>query len=107
MIWICLALCFSGFSALSLSTERHYGQVLEGKGAPAARLTLRLFGWLLLGGAIAPCVIESGPSVGLAVWAAMLSLAASVLILLLTYKPRLIIPLALGAPSLTLSLLLL
>ena len=101
MIWIGLALCFSGFTALSLSTERHHGQVFDNKGGARKRLALRVLGWLLLGGAIAPCIIGLGPSVGLAMWATLLSIAASGLVLLLTYKPSLIIPLAVGAPSLS------
>jgi len=41
-----------------------------------------------------------------ACWAALLSLAAALLVLLLTYRPRLIVPLALGAPPLVLPFLL-
>ena len=106
MMWICLALCFSGFSAVSLSTERHHAQVFEGKGGPRRRQALRLLGWLLLGGAIIPGVIELGPSVGVALWAAVLSVAAGVLVLLLTYKPHLIVPLAVAGTSLALVVLL-
>lgn len=107
MIGLCLALCFSGFSALSLSAERHYAHVFARKPPPARGLLLRVLGWLLLAGAIAPAVIDLGPSVGLAMWTALLGLAATVQMLLLTYKPRLIVPLTLGAPALTFSLLLL
>lgn len=107
MIWLSLALCFSGFSALCLGTERHYAQVFESKPALARCRVLRLLGWLLLACAIAPAVQALGPSVGLAMWTALLGLAATVQLLLLTYTPRLIVPLALGAPSLTFSLLLL
>ncbi|MBP3862898.1 MAG: DUF3325 domain-containing protein [Pseudomonas sp.] len=103
MIWICLALSFSGFSALSLSTERHHAQVFEDKGSPLKRQLLRLLGWLLLAGAVIPGVIELGPSVGIALWAAVLSVAAGGLVILLTYRPRLIVPLAVAGPSMALA----
>lgn len=106
MSWICLALCFSGFAALSLGTERHHGQVFVDKGNARKRRSLSVLGWLLLAGATAPSIIDLGPSVGLAMWAALLSIAAGVLMLLLTYTPRLIVPLAVAAPSLSMSLLL-
>lgn len=106
MMWICLALSFSGFAALSLSTERHHGQVFDDKGGTRKRLGLRVLGWLLLGISIAPCVSALGTSVGLAMWAAELSVAAAAMVLLLTYKPRLIVPVAVGAPALSLLALL-
>ncbi|WP_376748305.1 DUF3325 family protein [Stutzerimonas nitrititolerans] len=64
------------------------------------------WGWLLLACAIVPAVMALGMSVGLACWAALLSLATALLVLLLTYRPRLIVPLALGAPPLVLPFLL-
>lgn len=106
MIWLSLALCFSGFVALCLSVDRHHEQIL-GKRPPAAvRQLLRTAGWLALAAAAAPCINPFGVSVGLALWTALLSVAALAQVLLLTYAPRLIVPLAFGAPSLTLPLLL-
>lgn len=106
MIWLSLALCFSGFVALCLSVDRHHEQVL-GKRPPAALgRTLRFTGWLALLAAAAPCIDQLGVSVGLSLWAALLSIGAIVQVLLLTYTPRLIVPLAFGAPSFTLPLLL-
>ncbi|MNJ46058.1 hypothetical protein D3C77_411780 [compost metagenome] len=98
MIALCLALCFSSLSALCLGTERHYQQVFEAKITPARHWLLRLSGWLLLASAIAPVAMELGPSVGLALWITLLGLAASAVVLLLSYTPRLIVPLALGTP---------
>ena len=103
MIWICMALSLCGFSALSMITERHHGQVFADKGGPFKRQLLRLLGWLLLVGAVIPGVIELGPSVGIALWAAVLSVAAGGLVILLTYRPRLIVPLAVAGPSMALA----
>lgn len=106
MIWLSLALCFSGFVALCLSIDRHHEQILGKRPHAATRLTLRLAGWLALATAAAPCINPLGVSVGLTLWAALLSVAALLQVLLLTYAPRFIVPLALGAPSFTLPLLL-
>ena len=70
---------------------------------PRGPRTLRLLGWLLLVGAVIPGVIELGPSVGIALWAAVLSVAAGGLVVLLTYRPRLIVPLAVAGPSMALA----
>lgn len=106
MISLSLVLCFSGFSALCLGLARHHEQVFGRKPAQCTAWALRLLGWLLLACAIVPAVMALGMSVGLACWAALLSLAAALLVLLLTYRPRLIVPLALGAPPLVLPFLL-
>ncbi len=101
MIGLSLVLCFSGFSALCLGLARHHEQVFGRKPAQRTAWALRL-----LACAIIPAVMALGMSVGLACWAALLSLAAALLVLLLTYRPRLIVPLALGAPPLVLPSLL-
>ena len=107
MIELCLALCFSGFGALCLAIDRHYEQVLGNKTTTARRTLLRLLGWSLLACAIAPATARLGPTIGLALWASALTLAAAAQMLLLSYRPRLIVPLSIAAPPLALSLFLL
>ncbi|MBB3103851.1 DUF3325 domain-containing protein [Azomonas macrocytogenes] len=102
MIWPSLALCFSGFAALCLAMNRHYGQVF-GTDAPAdKRLPLQIGGWLMLAFAIFVCIDARGISVGIVQWIVQLTLAALALVLLLAYRPRLIVPLALVAPPVAL-----
>lgn len=106
MIELSLALCFSGFGALCLGVDRHHEQILGHKPNVRRRHLLRLLGWLLLACAIAPAVKQLGPSIGLALWAAALTLAATTQVLLLSYRPSAIPPLSIVAPLLALPFLL-
>ena len=104
MIVLCLALCFSGFGSLCLGVDRHHEQVYGHKPAPLRRQLLRLLGWLLLASAAAPAIFALGTSIGLALWASVLSLAAFAQITLLSYRPSLVPALSIGAPPLALFL---
>lgn len=106
MIWLCLALCFSGFGALCLAVDRHREHIF-GKKKPANSVLLQLLGWSLLACAIVPATSDLGPSIGLALWASALTLAAATQMLLLSYRPRLIPSLSLAVPTLAISLSLL
>ncbi|AZE98544.1 iron uptake protein [Pseudomonas orientalis] len=89
-----LLLCYAGFTALCLSTDRHHGELLRSKPTPARRLGLRVLGWLLLTLSIWPAVAATGWSQGLVEWCAVLMLSALLLVLLLPYRPRLALILA-------------
>ncbi|MFC0710521.1 DUF3325 domain-containing protein [Azorhizophilus paspali] len=102
MIWLGLALCFSGFAALCLSMDTHHEQVFGTDAPDGRRLLLRLLGWPTLVIAVFACANALGLSVGIALWAGQLSIAAGILLLLLAYRPRLVVPLALAAPLLAL-----
>ena len=91
---LALLMCYAGFTALCLSTDRHHGELLHSKPSPARRLGLRLGGWLLLIVSIWPAVLAAGWSQGLVEWCAVLMLSALVLVLLLPYRPRLALILA-------------
>lgn len=102
MISFSLALCFSAFGCLCLAMPRHFEQALKRKPGPHIQRVLRLLGWLLLTLAIAPAVGAQGPSVGLTVWCALLSVAAVSQGLLLTYRPQVIAVASIAAPFLAL-----
>ena len=104
MIVLCLALCFSGFGSLCLGVDRHHEQVFAHKPAPLRRQLLRLLGWLLLASAAAPAIFALGTSIGLALWASVLTLAAFAQVALLSYRPSLVPALSIGAPPLALFL---
>lgn len=106
MIWLSLAFCFSGFAALCLSMDRHHKQVF---GEPAPRLDrwmFRLGGWATLAISCVPTVLELGPSIGISLWVTLLSVAGLMVVLLLSYRPRLMVALAFAGPSITLPALL-
>lgn len=105
MIALSLALCFSGFGGICLATSRHFERVFKRKPGRWASPGLKLCGWLLVALAILPATAALGPSVGLALWASALSIAAMGQALLLTYRPHLIVPLSLIAPLVTLPVL--
>ncbi|WP_439863131.1 DUF3325 domain-containing protein [Pseudomonas antarctica] len=87
-------MCYAGFCALCLSTDRHHGELLRSKASPGRRLCLRVAGWLLLSVSIWPAVAATGWGQGLVEWCAVLMLSALLLVLLLPYRPRLALILA-------------
>jgi hypothetical protein len=91
---LALLMCYAGFTALCLSTDRHHGELLHSKPSATRRLGLRLGGWLLLIVSIWPAVLAAGWSQGLVEWCAVLMLSALLLVLLLPYRPRLALILA-------------
>ncbi|MEX5596226.1 DUF3325 domain-containing protein [Pseudomonas orientalis] len=91
---LALLLCYAGFTALCLATDRHHGELLRSKPTPARRLGWRALGWLLLTLSIWPAVAVTGWGQGLVEWCAVLMLSALLLVLLLPYRPRLALILA-------------
>lgn len=91
---LALLLCYSGFTALCLSMDRHHAELLGHKPTACRRKLLRLAGWSLL--AVSPWVLVSriGWGLGLVEWFAVLMLSAMLLVLLLPYRPRLVLALA-------------
>ncbi|MBE8592098.1 DUF3325 domain-containing protein [Pseudomonas sp. MAFF 301449] len=91
---LALLMCYAGFTALCLSTDRHHGELLHSKPSPRRRLGLRVAGWSLLAVALWPAVSVAGWGQGLVQWCAVLMLSALLLVLLLPYRPRLALILA-------------
>jgi len=91
---LALLMCYAGFTALCLSTDRHHGELLHSKPSPPRRLTLRVAGWLLLALSMWPAVAASNWAQGVVEWCAVLMLSALLLVLLMPYRPRLALILA-------------
>lgn len=91
---LALLMCYAGFTALCLSTDRHHGELLHSKPSPSRRLTLRVAGWLLLALSMWPAVAASNWAQGVVEWCAVLMLSALLLVLLMPYRPRLALILA-------------
>lgn len=92
------SLLFSGLVVLSLSMNRHYKIILQRKLARQQVFPLRLAGWMLLSVCMILCVLEFGFGIGLTTFFAVLSLVGFVQILLLSYAPKTLMPLALLLP---------
>lgn len=91
---LALLMCYAGFTALCLSTDRHHGELLHSKPSARRRLGLRGVGWILLTLSIWPAVTVAGWGLGLVEWCAVLMLSGLLLVLLLPYRPRLALILA-------------
>jgi len=89
-----LLLCYSAFTALCLSMDRHHAELLGYKPMAGRRRLLRGTGWLLLALSLWTTVATSGWSLGLVQWCAVLMFSALLLVLLLPYRPRLALVLA-------------
>lgn len=84
---------YLGFSALSLSIQRHYAEIF-GRHKVLSRtqyLSLRLLGWLLIAFSYAVSIASQGWGVGSVMWLGMLMLAGLLLVLMTAYLPRLIL----------------
>lgn len=87
-------LCYVGFTALCLSMERHYSDLLAGKPSLRRRRLLKATGWLLLAVSIWTAVSAEGWTMGLVKWSAVLMASAVLLVFLLPYRPRWVLGLA-------------
>lgn len=100
MMLLSLALSYSGFTALSLSMDKHQ-QELHGKAQHSAgRMRVwRWLGWVVLALAFGLCIWNHGWALGPVLWLGALT-AAGLLIAfgLYPYRPRWIVPLALALP---------
>lgn len=100
-------LAHTGLSALCLAMDRHSQQVMNFRGSAGWSRTLRALGWVLLALACVYCVIGWGASIGFVALLGMLSLSALIIVLLLTYVPRVVFrgALASGAVGLVMMVL--
>ncbi|KQQ50743.1 hypothetical protein ASF84_20960 [Pseudomonas sp. Leaf127] len=87
-------LCYGGFTALCLSMERHYSDLLAGKPSLRRRRVLKVVGWLLLCVSAWAAVSAEGWTLGLVKWSAVLMASAVLLVFLLPYRPRWVLGLA-------------
>lgn len=87
-------LCYVGFTALCLSMERHYSDLLAGKSSLRRRRLLKVAGWLLLAVSIWAAVSAEGWTMGLVKWSAVLMASAVLLVFLMPYRPRWVLALA-------------
>jgi hypothetical protein len=87
-------LCYAGFTALCLSMDRHHADLLGRKPPRRLRLGLKLAGGMLLALSLWVAVSVTGWGLGLVEWFAVLMLSALLLVLLMPYRPRLVLALA-------------
>lgn len=83
-----LLLCVAGFASMALAMSKHQREVLGRVQGPGRQMALRLGGWGLLCLALWLCLETWGVSIGLVSWTGLLTVAAIVVVLTLTYLPR-------------------
>ncbi|TRX73695.1 DUF3325 domain-containing protein [Pseudomonas mangiferae] len=98
MSLLAFGLAYAGFCGLCLAMNRHHGDVFGAPPSPRRARLLRLGGWLGVAASWAPCVAHHGITVGSVLWVGLLGAASLSLVLLLPYRPRLSVGLALGMP---------
>ncbi|MHA3734888.1 DUF3325 domain-containing protein [Pseudomonas sp. Eth.TT006] len=91
---LALLLCYAGFTALCLSMPRHHDDLLGHKPSAGRARHLKVAGWLLLGASLWAAVVANGWSLGLVDWFAVLMCSALLLVLLMPYRPKLVLALA-------------
>lgn len=93
-----LLLSLGGFASLALSMPKHHRQVFRGEHTTLDVRIRRIVGWLLLGVSLVLAVIGEGAAVGIVLWTGGLTAGALSVTILLTYWPRVIAVVAIGAP---------
>lgn len=96
-----LALSCLGFTLLALDMDRHT-EVLTGREQLSRRLRvlLRLAALALAWAGLSLCLEAWGAVVGVVVWAGLLSLAAVLCTLMLSFTPRMLMPVAAASVAL-------
>lgn len=89
-----LLLCYGGLTALCLSMDRHHRDLLGRPPSPRLRQLLQVVGWSLLALSLWAAVAAAGWGLGVVEWCAVLMLSGLWLVLLLPYRPRLVMLMA-------------
>ena len=76
-----------GFGVLALSMVKHHRDIVGVRVSPARQTILRVSGWTLLGFSLVLTLVDRGPSIGLVTWVGLLTVAALLVAISLTYAP--------------------
>lgn len=98
MLWLAFALSYLAMSALSLAMSRQHKLLLQGEPSAARRLALRLLAALGFALALLLCLQRLGGEIGALVWLCQLMLAGVLLVGLLAWRARWVLPLAAALP---------
>lgn len=83
-------LAFIGFNLLCVNTGRNANKIVEVTLSQTQQRLLTLMGWVALIMSLWPMLTIDSIAIGLVNWAMLLTLAASSVVLLLTYQPKLL-----------------
>lgn len=77
-----------GLSLLALSMSRHHRDLLGKQPSRITTLVLRLAGWMSVAISLVAAIVIEGAVTGTVLWIGILTVAAQVVALLLTYRDR-------------------
>jgi len=86
---------YAAFASLALAMKKHADSLAWNALPP--RPVLSVLGWALLALSATVAVVRLGPSLGITTWIGQICLAAPLLVLLLSWRPRLAAILAAAA----------
>lgn len=89
-----LGLSYAGLAALCLSMKRHHSAIFAAQPERRPMLLLRAVGWIAIGLSFASAVHGEGWAFGPVQWIGGLTAAALLLVLVLSYRPRFVLPTA-------------
>jgi hypothetical protein len=98
-----IAASFLGFSLLALSQTRHWRHTLRNSSEPPnwLRWIMRCLGYIAIGASLSLALTFECLGFGALLWGTALSLSGMLVVLLLTWAPRLLRPLALVLIAMT------
>lgn len=88
MLWLAFIAAVLGFTALALAMSRHHKQVCRREPSHRRQWLLRAAGCTLLLASLLLCQAQAGWASGLVWWTGLLTLAAPVVTLLLSFRPN-------------------
>ncbi len=89
-------LAYAGFATLAHARDRHYRQLYPDRPLPGRvmRTGLHLVGWSLLAVSFWLGMLVWGTAIGAVAWFGVASVTAGLLIWMLPYRPRWVVPVA-------------
>ncbi|WP_394559591.1 DUF3325 domain-containing protein [Aquipseudomonas alcaligenes] len=98
MLLLAFALSYLAMAALSLAMSRHHKVLFQGALSPTRQRVLRLLALPALLGGLALCWVSAGGEIGAVFWLCQLMLAGLLLVTLLAWRERWVLPLAAALP---------
>ncbi|WP_137818047.1 DUF3325 domain-containing protein [Pseudomonas sp. 2FG] len=98
MLCLSFALSYLAMTALSLAMSRHHQAILSGAPSPLRSRVLRIAAVLAFGIALGLCSERLGGEIGALIWLCQLMLAGLLLVALLAWRSRWVLPLSLLLP---------
>jgi hypothetical protein len=98
MLVLAFALSYLAMLALSMAMSRHHKALFTVAASPARQRLLRPLAGLALGLALAACWWTEGGEIGAVLWLCQLMLAGLLLVALLAWRARWVLPLAAALP---------